>query len=288
MAHLDLHMHSHYSLDGEYSPARLLDLAVHADVKVMALTDHNTMAGFAELIEANRDVDLQMIPGIEIDASYEGRIYHILGYHLDWEDQRLTRLTSSIYEIQIQLVREVVWALQERGFDLTYDDVLKYSNKESVPGFSTIAKASFQGKRTHKNQYLDFMREHIVPITPHSYVENLPSVSDVIDLLNVLGGIPVLAHPGYYINLENAKEQQVFKTFVEMGLQGVEAFSTYHSQKVNNEFLNLGLRHDLFITQGSDFHGELKPAVSMGGVPETDFPVLEALRTKGFFEQRHA
>jgi len=79
---------------------------------------------------------------------------------------------------------------------------------------------------------------------------------------------------------------QTLKDLKEMGLKGIEAFSSYHTPELDEKFLQLGLELGLLITAGSDFHGEYKPKVAMGGIPETDYPIEENLEKAGFFLHR--
>lgn len=280
---VDLHIHSHYSCDGDFSPQDLVEMALENGVGVIALTDHNTINGIPEFLKAGEGTQLKIAPGVEIDGTYLNLIFHILGYYFDWRSPYLTGLLQKTVTAQVQLIKDSVNSLAQQGFAVTYEDVLRFTNEQSIPGFATIAKAAFNGNPSYEGQYFDFMQQYLASGFTDTFKEALPTVETVIRLITELGGVPVLAHPGSYLDPCKEEEQQILKDFSEMGLRGIETFSTYHDTDLNKGFLKVALELDLLVTAGSDFHGELKPKFKVGGVPETRFPIYDTLATNGFF-----
>ena len=278
MRRVDLHVHSYYSCDGDYSPRELVNMASNNGLKAMALTDHNTVNGLSEAFAAGGEIGFEVVPGIEIDTSYLGRTFHILGYCLDWKSRRLAELIETLETTQKRLITDLVSGLRDAGFGINGSDVLRYKNKQSIPGSLTIAKAILGDRSDRDGHYLDFMQKHIAPIVPERYQQELPATEEVIQLINDLQGVAVLAHPGVYVDPNSQEELEIISTFREMGLKGIEAFSTYHNSTDNIGFYEFGVKKKLLITAGSDFHGELKPQTKLGVVPSVDFPILEMLR----------
>lgn len=286
MSKIDLHVHSYHSADGEFSPAELVDLALENGIKVLALADHNTVRGIPELLRVAQEKGLEIIPSVEIDALYQGKVFHILAYHVDWQSSELDELIKKTKAHQTQLVKDVVAELPESGFDLTYEDVERQLSGHSIAGFATVAKAIMEKGASHIPDQFEFMRKHLAPRVPATYREKMPPAETVIPLITKLGGIPVVAHPGAYLDPESEKDVAILKDLQKMGLKGIEAFSSYHTPELDEEFLELGLRLGLWITAGSDFHGEYKPNVEIGGIPETDYPIEENLEKVGFLVNR--
>ncbi|MDI9442538.1 MAG: PHP domain-containing protein [Bacillota bacterium] len=285
MGKIDLHVHSYHSADGEFSPAELVDLAIESGVKVLAMADHNTVGGVPEFLEAGKEKGLEVIPAIEIDAFYAGKTFHIVGYYIDWQSEELEKLMAGTKQRQTEMVKGVVAELPAEGIDLTWEDVEKHLTGYAIPGFATVAKA-IMAKEGFSGDQFAFMRKHLAPRVPPGYREQMPPASEIIPLIIKLGGIPVLAHPGSYLNPDVEEDVQTLKDLKEMGLKGIEAFSSYHTPELDEKFLQLGLELGLLITAGSDFHGEYKPKVAMGGIPETDYPIEENLEKAGFFLHR--
>jgi predicted metal-dependent phosphoesterase TrpH len=277
MAQIDLHMHSYYSCDGQYSPEALVKMAAQRGFKAIALTDHNSVKGVPEFLAAGKKYGIQAIPGIEIDTVYRSREYHILGYHLDWDDPRLAQLTQAIDNAQVELIKTMVRTVNELGYAITYADVLRYTNQKSIPGFASIAKAVLADKPGLDMDCFKFMQHYLAPNTPADFLHKLPKAEEIIQLISELNGVPVLAHPGVYIDPNQIEAVQVLADLNNAGLKGIEAYSTYHKDADNHKFHQLGLDAGLLITAGSDFHGEFKPSVALGQNCATDYPVLQAL-----------
>lgn len=278
MALLDLHIHSSYSCDGQFSPEELVITAKEKGLQAIALTDHNSVKGLPEFLAAGAKHGVETVPGIEIDTVHNDREYHILGYFLDWRDIRLARLNHMIEKTQTDLIRSMVQTVCRLGFPINYPDVLAHTNRNSIPGFASIAKAVLEKHPHLEIDCFEFMRRFLAPNVPDTFTQRLPAAGQVIQLIRALGGVPVLAHPGQCLDPEQTGDAQIVRTFKDMGLSGVEAHSTYHSPGGNSKWVEHCLAQELLITAGSDFHGEFKPAIELGQNCETDYPVLEQLK----------
>jgi 3',5'-nucleoside bisphosphate phosphatase len=293
MKKIDLHIHSYYSCDGEYSPRQLVEMAKKEGLAVIALTDHNTVNGITEALITGEKYGVEIVPGIEIDVSFLDRTFHILGYYLDWKSSRLSKLADSIADAQYVLIRKMVRTLKEMEFNISYDEVLRYTNRQSIPGAATIAEAILKNKENQsdlrlapylegeaksRRPYINFMYDHMAPGRPAYIQQQLPGVEEVINLILKLGGIPVLAHPGLYLDPDRKGYIKIIKYLIKNGLRGIEAFSSYHDKETNNRFFKLGLELNLLITAGSDFHGKLKPEITIGQVPGNDYQIIEKIK----------
>ena len=123
-----------------------------------------------------------------------------------------------------------------------------------------LLKPYREGGARSDNPYVNFYWDYYSQGKPCYTKIIYPSLKETIDLIKKHGGTVVLAHPG-----NNLKGQfEVFDEMVALGVEGVEAFSNYHSLETVNYFYNAGKKHDLLITCGSDFHGKTKPAIELG------------------------
>lgn len=290
MKKIDLHIHSYYSCDGDYSPIDLIKMAFKEGIDYVAITDHNTVKGMPEALAAGEKYGVKIIPGIEIDSSYQKQVLHITGYYLNWRSDKLKYLSKTIKKNQINLVKNIVNNLITLGIKISYDQVEKYSNKYSIPGSATIATAVLKNKNNHKHPLIkpylkkgdrsdkpvfNLMCDLMYPGKP-AYVKKVEytGVKNIIKIILNLNGIPVLAHPGLYFNPEKEADINKIKNLRDMGLRGLEVFTSYHDRQAAARFLELSRELNLLITAGSDFHGSLKPDIKMGKEVDDDFEIL--------------
>ncbi|MFW6381314.1 MAG: PHP domain-containing protein [Bacillota bacterium] len=289
MGKIDLHLHSYYSCDGEYSPRKLVEIAAGKNLRAVSLTDHNTLGGLKEFATAGRDYALEVIPGIEFDSVYRGKSLHILGYYINMQDSELERFAESIISRQEVYIREIIAYFRQQGFSIEYNDVLKYKNKQSIPGSVTVAEAIVKHKKNRedprvkpfinkgekKNGFLDFVREYFPPANDWL---SLPPVKKTVEVILAADGIPVLAHPGMNLDPDCREDVNLINHLKNLGLQGMEAFSTYHDRRMDNRFYELAKEIELFVTAGSDFHGRVKPGIEIGDVPADSEEFLKAFK----------
>ena len=247
---LDLHTHSTAS-DGQYSPAEMVQKAKDAELELYALTDHDTVAGQKEAIAKAQELGVNYIPGIEI-STQEGEEIHILGLYIDpkFEEDRRNR------------GKKIVAFLQEKGIDISLEEVQKIAGKGSLgrPHFAEflLEHGYVHSKKEAFARYLntqEFRRK----------AERIkPSPAEAIELIHQAGGKAVLAHPGLLKMGKQWQEELITKLAVT-GLDGMECFYQKHTFMQTKFYLNLAREHHLAITCGSDFHGEkVKPNVPFG------------------------
>ncbi|SJZ93215.1 PHP domain-containing protein [Selenihalanaerobacter shriftii] len=290
MDKVDLHTHTCYSADGEIRPREIVSMAKKKGLKAIAITDHDTVDGLEEALQTGEEEEIEVIPGIEFDTKYKEENLHILGYYLDWHDNRLIEITKNIRDKQYQQAKERVKLLQEMDFAINWEDVEEEANIIPVGGI--IAKVLlnnglndkdprlepyYNGQRSDQ-PYFNFYLDYFLPGKPASVPANMPDSRDIIALIKELNGIAVLAHPGSAINLDDNEE--ILYELIDSGLDGMEAYSTYHSIKENEEFAKWAANHQMLITAGSDFHGHLKPDIELGGIEKNNYSIVEEMKSK--------
>lgn len=283
--YIDLHMHSYHSDDGEFTPTELVEKCAAAGVKIMAIADHNWVKAIAEEKEAAATKGIKVIPAIEIDCTFKGLNFHVLGYGINYENPIFNELGENVEKQELACSIKKLELTNKLGFDLTKEQLDKLSTNGvwtgEMFGEALLADPRYQdneilrpyrkGGARSDNPFVNFYWDFYAQGKPCYTEIKFPTLQETIKIINDNGGVAVLAHPGN--NLKNNFE--LFDDMVAVGLQGVEVFSSYHSPEVIEYFLNKGKEHNLLLTGGSDFHGKTKPAITIGGTQCPIDPEIE-------------
>lgn len=272
-SYIDLHMHSMYSDDGEYTPTQLVDMCHEAGVKIMAIADHNWVKANEEAKKHADELGMTYIPAIEIDCTYKGVNLHVLGYGIDnqevfnqlGEDIEKQELACSMKKLELtnalgfDLKKEQLDALSTNGVytgEMFGEALLNDSRYED----HELLKPYRQGGERSDNPYVNFYWDYYAQGKPCYTEIHFPTLEETIQLIHQHGGVALLAHPG-----NNLKGQfELFDEMVALGLDGVECFSSYHTTETNEYFYNKAKELNVLYTCGSDFHGKTKPSIHLG------------------------
>lgn len=259
MPYVDLHVHSNAS-DGTFTPAQVVEAALAAGLSAMALTDHDTVAGVPEAIEASRGTSLELIPGTELSCVYQGTEIHILGLYINWQDPLLCESLEQVQQIREKRNTEMLRRFQEAGFPITTEE-LNAGNPDTV-----ITRAHFAKVLTQKGYARDMttaFRKYLQYGGPYCIRKEEMTPERAMELLTHAGAVPVLAHPMQY-KFGYQQVEDLLTYLMGMGLQGVEVYHPSSNQCQSGKLLNLANRLQLFPTGGSDFHGLNKPDIHIG------------------------
>lgn len=252
----DLHAHTSAS-DGSLSPSSLVSLALRVPLDVLAITDHDSVAGVPEALEAARGTALTLVPGVELSAVWEGRDVHILGYFVDYRDERLLAHLTDLRAARVRRAETTVAALKEAGYEISLDDVLSLAEGGAV-GRSHVARALVNGG--HADTVTEAFRQLLGRGCPFYVPKDVRSPIEVLEVILSAGGVPVLAHPGV------TKADDVIPTLVGSGLMGIEAYHAEHSPSDRDRYAWLARSLGLIATGGSDYHGPEAPKQDLGSV----------------------
>ncbi len=241
---VELHCHSVCS-DGELQPHELVERALAQGITSLALTDHDTVAGIAPLMEAARETSLRIIPGVELSCHYEGREVHLLGYFFEHRDPDLLDLLVRMQEERRGRVHRVLEKLAALGVHLTYDEVAAQSQGGTL-GRPHVAKAMVaKGIVSSMDLAFDLYLGNRAP----AYVgRSLLSLPDGIEALRRAGGCAVLAHPGLLT------DWAMVERILQLPLQGVEVWHPSHNKASRKRAKKLGGKYNKVLSGGSDFH----------------------------------
>ncbi len=263
---IDLHIHSTAS-DGTLTPVEILALARNLKLAAIAITDHDTIAGSKELLYQGIPSDIQFLTGVEISASWPPNFsgngsLHILGYGIGLDDQTLNNTLDTLQKARKNRNPQIINRLNSVGFDISMEDVIKEAGADGQIGRPHIARVMV--RKGFVASMGEAFEQYLGTDRP-AYVDKYRvACSRAIEIIRTAGGIPVLAHPV----LLQMESNEFLKKFVialtAMGLQGIEIYYPEHTPEDVELYQSIAKNNKLLMTGGSDFHGSLKPSVSMG------------------------
>ncbi|MBI4345263.1 MAG: PHP domain-containing protein [Elusimicrobia bacterium] len=243
---IDLHTHSHYS-DGTLSPADVVRRAHESGIKLMVLSDHDCVSGYAEAKAEGDRLGLTVLCGVEINTREDDT--HVLGYGVRPDSQELQRHLDEFRQRRERRIRGVVERLQAAQLDIRWEDVRSESEKDrgQAVGRPHVADALRRKKIVRTRQ--EAFQKYLSKGKP-GYVEAMgPTAEEAIAAIRAAGGLPVIAHPG---SLFDAAD---FKAWADIGLGGIEVYYPTHTNPTTLELSGIAKATGLVTTGGSDFHG---------------------------------
>jgi len=256
---IDLHIHTTAS-DGQYSPAQIVGMAKNAGLTMIAITDHDTIAGIEEGTQAALASGIGFIGGIEISVQ-GNRELHILGYGINPQNPELLSLCEGFAEGRRMRGLRILEYLRGYGIHLDLEQAQKHAGGELLgrPHFARalVDAGHVKTAREAFDKYLG---------TPDfDKVERpKPPPAQGIKTINDAGGISVLAHP-VQLKLSDADLEKLLRELIQHGLGGIECYYSTHTPRQTEHYLSLARIYGLAVTGGSDFHGEkIKPEILLG------------------------
>lgn len=268
----DLHVHSTAS-DGTLPPAELVDLALSATLDVLAITDHDSVAGLPEAFAAAEGTDLKLVPAVELSSVLDGRDIHVLGYWVDWRDTAFLRHLADMRAARLRRAESMVDALSADGLVVELEHVLTMADGGAI-GRTHLARALVE--RGHASSVADAFERLIGRGRPYYVPKDARSPQDALAIILASGGLPVLAHPAV-----NGVED-VIPGLVAAGLRGIEVYHADHAPDDKARLAETARELGLLATGGTDFHGPNAPNPPLGSVAIPP-AAIEALLSSGDF-----
>ncbi len=299
-ARIDLHLHTTAS-DGTLTPTELVERARSLGVVAIAITDHDSMGGVSEGCAAGERLGVEVVPGIEIGIAHDPARnlveVDILGYYIDPEDAEITGVMRDLQDAKNGKLRSQIEVLADHGLPIRIEEVLKEAAGDTV-------RRPHIWKILHRH-HPDFPAEDFFDRTSFGGDWHVPKtfslpLEDCVALIERVGGVSVLAHPGAY-NTTFARDGVLVDPDVDSavevcagaGVRGLEVFYPYHKGRpyhdgaplIDSEELGalvghfeaLAREHSLLVTGGTDFHGASKPHIELGEV-DVPYRLLQALK----------
>jgi predicted metal-dependent phosphoesterase TrpH len=274
MATVDLHIHSNYSNDGEFTPDQLVALCLQAGLTHAAIADHNSVKAIDEALNAAEGSGLMILPAIEMDCEIDGINLHVLGYGVDHTNPVFSEIEADLHRQEQENTVQLMSLVRQMGIefdqglveDMAFDGVvtgemiaeaaLLYDAEASNPLLDPYRGDGDRSDNPYVNFYWDYCSQGKPAYTPMEFI----SLSQAISIIRSNHGVPVLAHPGVNVKENDAS----LKKIIVEGVLGIEVYSSYHNREQVRFYRQIAQSKDLLVTCGSDFHGKTKKSIKIG------------------------
>lgn len=256
---IDLHTHSRVS-DGSATPTQLIELASSANCQAIALTDHDTFDGIHEARKRAEELDIELIPGVEVSCDWIHGTLHLLVYFVDDSKLPLTKTLLEMQGARELRNRQLVDFMASDGVDITYEELLVEGGGSGIgrPHFAALMLklGIVSSIQEAFDNYLEVDQKY--------YIEKKTyPPEELIALAISSGGVPVLAHP-YSVANDPNDVAGIVEELTSHGLAGLETQYGRYSLSQRKTLNEIAKSNSLVITGGSDFHGTYKPDLSIG------------------------
>lgn len=237
-------------------------MATEAGVEVIAITDHDTVDGVSEALEAGKEFGVYVIPGIEMSVEENG--VHILGFGIDHKNPELLQYSLEAKKRRVEGAQKMIKNLKEAGFVVEWNDALKEAGG-GIVARPHIAKAVLDRRENKEklggiSSVYEFIDKFLSERSPYYVRRAHISSRAAIDLLHGAGGVAVWSHPAIHFRIaeEGMVDYEALGKFLEelyrWGIDGIEIFTPSHTKEDVEFLLKLAEKYKLLKTAGSDFH----------------------------------
>jgi predicted metal-dependent phosphoesterase TrpH len=273
-SYIDMHIHTSFS-DGVFTPREVVEYASKKNLSAISITDHDSVDGIDEALAFASQNGIEIVPGIELSSEVESESgkteMHILGYFINYKSEHLKKYLDIFKKARYDRAVRIFEKLKENGIELKNTDFINNIGNKVI-GRLHFAKAMFEEKFVGSVQeaFQKYLSKDKLAYAPKYSI----SAKDAVKLILDCGGIPIMAHP-YYIHYTDVN---LFKSLMDCGLMGIEAWHIKHSESVVGKFIDLAKKFNLLVTGGSDCHGPYKKDSPVMGKVKVPYSVLLNLK----------
>ncbi|MEJ2608935.1 MAG: PHP domain-containing protein [Candidatus Thiodiazotropha sp.] len=258
----DLHSHSTAS-DGTLPPRDLILRAAQAGVEVLALTDHDTLAGIEEARQTAQALGMILIPGVELSVTWNRQTVHIVGLNVDPNNTMLQEGLSRLQVFREWRAKEMARRLDKAGIPGAYEGALAFAEGRLV---SRTHFARFLVQKRVLADERKVFKHYLVSGKPGYVPGDWATLEEALNWIHEAGGEAVIAHPARY-KLSRSKLRRLFKDFVGFGGEAIEVVSGSHSRDDSFVMAKHAREFGLMASAGSDFHSPDNPWIELGCLP---------------------
>ncbi len=259
----DLHCHSTAS-DGVLAPAAVVRRAAANGVSVLALTDHDELAGLADAAQAARAAGVRLVPGVEISITWGDTAIHIVGLGIDPENATLAANLDHVRSGRARRAERIAAEFDGLGIAGSLEGA--YANAENPDLIGRTHFARFLVQRGIAPDVASVFRRYLARGKPGYVAHQWAELDDAVAWIRASGGRAVVAHPGRY-KLGRAELRRFLAEFKAAGGEGIEVVTGSHSPEQYGEFARLAREFELLASRGSDFHGPEESIADLGRLP---------------------
>jgi 3',5'-nucleoside bisphosphate phosphatase len=278
MPRIDLHTHSNRS-DGTFEPAEVVRLAAERALDVVALTDHDTTDGLAEALATGSVVGVEVVPGVEFSAEFDGNSVHVLCYWMDPQDAALQLELGRLREDRFRRGELMVGKLQDLGLPVAFQRV------RAIAGDATIVRPHIAQAMVEAGVVAtekEAFERYIGDGGPAHVAKHALDPVNAVALIEEAGGVCALAHPGMWGD-QSSVPVELIERMAAAGMRGLEVDHPDHTPEMRECYRTVAGELGLIATGGSDCHGTRYDPVRLGTSlcdPEA-FAALRALAPHG-------
>ena len=259
---IDLHTHSNKS-DGELSPTELISKAANNGIRILALTDHDTISGLKDAKKAAIKNNINLVNGVELSTQWDNRTIHIIGLNIDGKNKLMTEKCKKLKEIRKERAEKIGLKLSKIGIEGAYE----YTKKIAINGNITRYHfAQFLIENKHAKNLTDVFKHFLVKNKPGYVSANWPNLDETINLINAAGGVAVIAHPLRY-KITATKLRKLIKEFKNCGGKAIEVITSHNILKEVAIATDYAKKYNLAASIGSDFHNQKTSWSKLGELP---------------------
>ncbi|MES2771439.1 MAG: 3',5'-nucleoside bisphosphate phosphatase [Pseudomonadota bacterium] len=247
----DLHCHSTAS-DGLLSAPEVVRRASQNGVNMLALTDHDNLAGLPQARLVAAEEGLRFINGVEISIEWSGQQIHLLGFAFDAEDSTLNTGLNAICAGRVARAERIAKELDKIGIADSFAGAMRYAKNPNL-----ISRAHFARYLVEIGVCKDVRSvfdKYLIPNRPGYVAHRWPTLSEACGWILGAGGVAAVAHPGRYA-LSAPNMRRFLSEFKDLGGQAIEVVSGSHSPEKVVLFTRLAKQYNFLASRGSDFHG---------------------------------
>lgn len=261
----DLHTHTTAS-DGTFSPSENIKRAIEKGLNAIAITDHDTIEGVEEgMAEANKHDNFECVPGIEISTLYEGQDIHVLGYFIDYKDEKFLSTLDKLSSVRDQRNKMILKNLNALGINIEEAELEAKRHGEGNVGRGHIAEIMMD--KGIVNSLPEAFEKYLGKGKPAYAITDRISPIEAVKIIRDAKGVPVLAHPGIY------DADELIPILSENGLAGIECCHPDHTIEQVKYYEKIAEKYSLIKTAGSDFHGFRNGEVFHGDIGSCSVPL---------------
>ena len=259
MPGIDLHTHTDRS-DWTFAPAELVRLAAERDLDVIAVTDHDTTEGLEEALAAGTEAGVEVVPGVELSAEYQGTSIHVLCYWMDVANAALQEELRRLRDERFRRGERMVENLRELGLPIEFERVREIAKGGNIVR-PHIAQAMVEAGHveSEKEAFDRWIADGRPALVPKHALDPL----DALALIRGAHGLCVLAHPGMWGD-ESSVPEELIEAMARSGMVGLEVDHTDQDFEQREHYRKLADRLVLIPTGGSDCHGTRYDPVRLG------------------------